>query len=127
LTPPQPPAKLVFGVFAALAEFERELIREGTIAGLALACARGRTGGRPYKTTPAKLRLAMASMGEPETRVEVTLEIRLSMPHDDFVSYGKHRRRGQPPAGPQPHTKEALPDDPGRASCLCLRRNVWET
>ncbi|MGN7150743.1 recombinase family protein [Arthrobacter sp. SAFR-179] len=61
--------KLVFGIFAALAEFERELISERTLAGLASARARGRNGGRPYKMTPAKLRLAMASMGKPETKV----------------------------------------------------------
>jgi len=61
--------KLVFGIFAALAEFERELISERTIAGLASARARGRNGGRPYKMTPAKLRLAMASMGKPGTKV----------------------------------------------------------
>lgn len=61
--------KLVFGIFAALAEFERELISERTLAGLASARARGRNGGRPYKMTPAKLRLAMASMGQPGTKV----------------------------------------------------------
>lgn len=61
--------KLVFGIFAALAEFERELISERTVAGLASARARGRKGGRPYKMTAAKLRLAMASMGQPETNV----------------------------------------------------------
>ena len=61
--------KLVFGIFAALAEFERELISERTVAGLASARARGRKGGRPFKMTPAKLRLAMASMGQPETKV----------------------------------------------------------
>ncbi|MEV0869234.1 recombinase family protein [Brachybacterium paraconglomeratum] len=61
--------KLVFGIFAALAEFERELISERTIAGLAAARARGRKGGRPYKMTPAKLRLAMASMGKPGTNI----------------------------------------------------------
>jgi DNA invertase Pin-like site-specific DNA recombinase len=61
--------KLVFGIFAALAEFERELIVERTKAGLAAARARGRCGGRPYKMTAAKLRLAMAAMGEPETKV----------------------------------------------------------
>ena len=61
--------KLVFGIFAALAEFERELIRERTRAGLASARARGRKGGRPYKMTGAKLRLAMAAMGQPETKV----------------------------------------------------------
>lgn len=61
--------KLVFGIFAALAEFERELISERTLAGLASARARGRNGGRPFKMTPAKLRLAMASMGKPNTKV----------------------------------------------------------
>jgi DNA invertase Pin-like site-specific DNA recombinase len=61
--------KLVFGIFAALAEFERELISERTLAGLASARARGRHGGRPYKMSPAKLRLAVASMGKPGTKV----------------------------------------------------------
>lgn len=61
--------KLVFGIFAALSEFERELISERTQAGLASARARGRKGGRPYKMTAAKLRLAMAAMGKPETKV----------------------------------------------------------
>lgn len=61
--------KLVFGIFAALAEFERALISERTVAGLASARARGRTGGRPYKMTPATVRLAMAAMGQPETKV----------------------------------------------------------
>jgi DNA invertase Pin-like site-specific DNA recombinase len=64
-----PSGKLVFGIFAALAEFERALIAERTVAGLASARARGRTGGRPYKMTAAKLRLAMAAMGQPETTV----------------------------------------------------------
>ena len=61
--------KLVFGIFAALAEFERALISERTIAGLAAARARGRKGGRPFKMTPAKVRLAAASMGQPDTIV----------------------------------------------------------
>ena len=61
--------KLVFGIFAALAEYERELISERTVAGLAAARARGRKGGRPYKMTPAKVRLAAASMGKPGTNV----------------------------------------------------------
>ena len=71
-----PSGKLVFGIFAALAEFERELISERTKAGLASARARGRKGGAPFKMTAAKLRLAMASMGKPETKVgELCLEL----------------------------------------------------
>lgn len=61
--------RLIFGIFAALAEFERELIRERTIAGLSSARARGRNGGRPYTMTPAKLRLAQAAMAKRDSTV----------------------------------------------------------
>jgi len=61
--------RLIFGIFAALAEFERDLIIERTRAGLASARARGRNGGRPFKMTAAKLRLAQAAMGQPGTNV----------------------------------------------------------
>ena len=61
--------RLVFGIFAALAEFERELIIERTVAGLQAARVRGRNGGRPFKMTSAKLRLAQAAMGQPETKI----------------------------------------------------------
>lgn len=56
-----PGGKLIFHIFGALAEFERDLIRERTQAGLAAARARGRKGGRPKATalnTPAKLAMA---------------------------------------------------------------------
>jgi DNA invertase Pin-like site-specific DNA recombinase len=65
-----PSGKLVFGIFAALAEFERELISERTRAGLQSARARGRKGGAPFKMTTSKLRLAQAAMGKPETTVQ---------------------------------------------------------
>ena len=61
--------RLMFNFFAALAEFERELIVERTNAGLVAARARGRNGGRPFKMTAAKLRLAQAAMGKPETKI----------------------------------------------------------
>lgn len=61
--------KLVFGIFAALAEFERDLISERTKVGLESARARGRKGGAPFKMTPMKLRLALASMGKKEAVV----------------------------------------------------------
>lgn len=50
--------RLVFHLFASLAEFERDLIRERTNAGLKAARARGRTGGRPPLLTKDKLRTA---------------------------------------------------------------------
>ena len=71
--------RLMFGFFAALAEFERELIVERTKAGLASARARGRNGGRPFKMTAAKLRLAQAAMGQPGTKVgELCAELGVS-------------------------------------------------
>lgn len=54
--------RLVFGMFAALAEFERELISERTRAGLAAARARGRMGGRPRKMDVPTLKMAMVAM-----------------------------------------------------------------
>jgi DNA invertase Pin-like site-specific DNA recombinase len=51
-----PAGRLVFHVFAALAEFERSLIRERTMAGLSAARARGRTGGRPSKLSVKEIR-----------------------------------------------------------------------
>ena len=53
-----PGGRLVFHIFGALAEFERELIRERTRAGLAAARARGRKGGRPRKLTPKHIAAA---------------------------------------------------------------------
>ncbi len=53
-----PGGKLIFHIFGALAEFERDIIRQRTLAGLASARARGRRGGRPPSMTPTKLALA---------------------------------------------------------------------
>ena len=59
-----PAGKLVFGIFAALAEFGRNLISERTKAGLASVRSCGRKGGAPHKITKVKLRLAQAVKGK---------------------------------------------------------------
>ncbi len=55
-----PAGRLVFHVFAALAEFERNLVRERTVAGLKAARARGRKGGRPAKLTAKEIKTIRA-------------------------------------------------------------------
>jgi len=74
--------RLVFHLFGALAEFERQLIRGRTLAGLAAARARGRVGGRPRTMTPAKLRLARAMRAQtpPVSLGQIAVELGLAKP-----------------------------------------------
>jgi len=61
--------KLQFHVFAALAEFERNLIRERTLAGLTAARARGRVGGRKPKLSDKQIREIKALLTYPQAQV----------------------------------------------------------
>jgi DNA invertase Pin-like site-specific DNA recombinase len=61
--------RLIFQIFGALAEFERQVIRERTKAGLAAARVRGRTGGRPPALSAADLAAARALLKEPDISV----------------------------------------------------------
>jgi DNA invertase Pin-like site-specific DNA recombinase len=61
--------RLVFHIFASLAEFERSIIRERTTAGLNAARARGRTGGRPRSLDESDLTAARALLADPEIPV----------------------------------------------------------
>jgi len=71
--------KLVFHLFAALAEFERNLIRERTVAGLVAARARGRKGGRKAKLDKSDVRKAAAMLLDPlMTKTEVALHFGVS-------------------------------------------------
>ncbi|QGM99957.1 recombinase family protein [Methylocystis parvus] len=90
--------RMIFGIFATLAEFERDLIRERTVAGLAAARARGRKGGRKFALTKAQVRLAQAAMAQRDTSVSalcaelgierVTL-YRYVGPNGELRTYGK--------------------------------------
>ena len=62
--------KLIFHLFGALAEFERNLIRERTSAGLKAARARGRSGGRPKALEPSKRKLAVKLYDEKQYTID---------------------------------------------------------
>jgi DNA invertase Pin-like site-specific DNA recombinase len=71
--------KLMFTIFAGLAEFERNIIKERTLAGLASARARGRKGGRKPVFTASKLRRAQAAMANRDTSVsDLCTELEIS-------------------------------------------------
>jgi len=86
---------LVFGIFATLAEFERDLIHERTMAGLAAARARGRGGGRPRVMTKQKLKAAMALMADRDNSAQgVAKELGVSV----STLYAYVDAKGQPRA-----------------------------
>ena len=90
--------RLIFGIFASLADFEIELIRERTYAGLLAARARGRNGGRKFKLTKAQVRLAQAAMSSRDTSVaELCKELGITRVNlYQYVSpTGELRKRGQ--------------------------------
>ena len=93
-----PAGKMIFSIFGALAEFERELIIERTKAGLQAARARGRVGGRKFNLTKAQVRLAEASMKNRDTSVaELCKELKITRatlykyisPEGELRDYGK--------------------------------------
>ena len=86
----------MFGIFATLAEFERDLIHERTMAGLA-ARVRGRSGGRARVMTRQKLKAAMALMADRDNAardVAAQLGVSLSTLYAYVDANGRPRERG---------------------------------
>lgn len=74
-----PSGKLIFHIFGAISEFERDLIKERTMSGLAAARRRGRTGGRPKAMTDTKkiAALKLLTTGTPAKDVAATIGVSL--------------------------------------------------
>ncbi|RKS80658.1 DNA invertase Pin-like site-specific DNA recombinase [Motilibacter peucedani] len=99
--------RLVFHLFGALAQFEREIIKDRTVAGLAAARARGRVGGRPTKLTDRQRREARRMYDARELTVEQIGEV-LGVSRTTI-----YRALTEPPA---PSPAEQAPPPPGRSS-----------
>jgi DNA invertase Pin-like site-specific DNA recombinase len=99
--------KLVFHVFAALAEFERDIIRERTQAGLAAARARGRQGGRPPGRDERK-RAAAVALSQDENRSVVEICRMLGISRTSYYRYtGPASAPGNGPASSDTNGQES--------------------
>ncbi len=76
---PIEPGELIFHVFGALAEFERDIIKERTQAGLLASRARGRVGGRPRALTAKQVAMARALYDDPDKSIkDICTTLRIS-------------------------------------------------
>ncbi len=85
--------KLVFHIFGALAEFERDIIRERTNAGLQAARARGRKGGRPKSLTPKQAALAQSLYDSRKHTIQVICDT-LHISRGTFYKYVEVENKG---------------------------------
>src|SRR5512144_112512 len=108
--------KLVFHVFGALAEFERDLIRERTHAGLIAARARGRRGGRPKALDPRNAAIAQALYNDKTNSIaDICRTLRISRA-TLYRSITPGPQRVHPPASPaEPAPAEPAPAEPAPA------------
>lgn len=101
-----PGGKLVFHVFASIAEFERDVIRERTVAGLEAARARGRKGGRKPVMDQRKIALASRLLADRETPISEICEA-------VGVSRATLYRYLQPDGTPKAPAEKRVSRDPG--------------
>jgi len=96
--------KLIFHLFASLAEFEHDLIRERTNAGLSAARARGRKGGRPKGIDPKKQKAALALKRDPRYSIREICEI-VGISRNTYYKYTREDRIRPAEQPPAPHSK----------------------
>ncbi len=97
--------RLVFHLFASLAEFERDLIRERTNAGLSAARARGRNGGRPKGVNQAKQKAALALKQDPTYSIREICQI-VGISRNTYYKYvARAQEQVPPPQGAARATK----------------------
>ncbi len=87
-----PGGKLIFHIFGALAQFERDLIRERTNAGLAAARARGKKGGRPKSMDQKKAELAQKLYNDDTNTIDDILKI-LNIGKTTFYRYVRPKEK----------------------------------
>ena len=78
--------KLIFHIFASLAEFERDIIRERTLAGLSAARARGRKGGRPRSVDQKKVKAALSLKNDKGHTIQEICQI-LGISRNTYYKY----------------------------------------
>jgi DNA invertase Pin-like site-specific DNA recombinase len=105
-----PGGRLVFHLFGALGEFERDLIRERTRAGLAAAAARGRKGGRKPVATPERIARARAMIARGLTVREAAARLKIGK----TALYAALRDVSEAPPAPEPG-RPAEPTEMGGA------------
>ena len=111
--------KLIFHIFASLAEFERDIIRERTGAGLSAARARGRKGGRPKGVDEKKRKAALSLKKDPERSVKEICEI-VGISRNTYYKYTASENKGaasasagktgQPYISKKPEVEVSKPD-----------------
>ena len=122
--------KLIFHIFASLAEFERDLIRDRTKAGLSAARARGRKGGRPAGVDERKKKVALALKQDPERSVKEICEI-VGISRNTYYKYT--RSEDKPGATGKPHAlsnpagqeKPAAKANPPEPQAKVMKVKLW--
>jgi DNA invertase Pin-like site-specific DNA recombinase len=120
--------KLIFHIFASLAEFERDIIRERTNAGLSAARARGKKGGRPKGVDEKKKKAAMALKKDPERSVKEICEI-VGISRNTYYKYtrseDKHEKPSQSTGQERLATQERSRDNLPAPQPRVMRVKMW--